>query len=279
MGAVIARRGDRTLGRRLVALRGPGAAPASTPGATVRALVASLAIPGELDAQVRLAAALVVGAPTAALVAAGPVLAVVVLAVVLVAAVAARRGAPARRAAADERALPGVLEAIARQLRAGGSLQQAIAAVEVDADPRCSSLPATWSRLADLAPVVGVAAALDAWAADAPDTPSVQLATAALAMANDTGGSPARAVDGVASTLRSRLAVADEVRALSSQARASAAVIALAPLAFGAAAGLTDARTAAFFTTPVGLTLLVTGLALDGAGAWWMGRLCRLAAA
>ena len=258
--------------RRLAALRPAASAPAS--GVRWRSVVGSFAVPGDVDGQVRIAKAMVLGGPPVVALAIGLRAAVLWVAGLGVTAVVLRRGAPARRSAADERALPAVLEAVARQLRSGGSLPQAVAAVTVDADPRCASLPAAWARVGASTPVVGVGAALDEWAASSPSSSSVQLAAAALAMAGETGGSPARAVDGVASTLRARSAVAAEVRALSSPARASAAVITLAPLAFGAAAGLTDDRTAAFFSTPAGLVLLAAGLALDAAGAWWMARLC-----
>jgi len=262
--------------RRVAALRRPAdGEPSPEPPDRLRAAVASWAVPGDLDGQVRIARALLLGGPPVVGLAVGWLAAVLWLVGLAVAGVVLRRGAAGRRATADERALPVLLEAVARQLRAGGSLQQALVAVAVDADPRCSSLPAAWRQVGASAPIVGVGAALDDWAAAAPPSSSVPLAAAALAMAGETGGSPARAVDGVASTLRARRAVAAEVRALSSQARASAAVIALAPLAFGAAAGLTDDRTAAFFATPAGLALLTAGLALDAVGAWWMARLCR----
>ena len=200
-----------------------------------------------------------------------------------------RRSAPRRRAAATERALPGVLDAVARHLRAGGSLAQAIAAArppDTSPDPQRS-----WSRLTDLIPLAGVTAALDDWASSVaeqrpagaspvgPPTSraprSIALAAAALSLAATTGGSPARAIDGVAATLRSRLAVADELRALSSQARASAVVIALAPVGFGLLAGATDERTRDFLASPPGLVLLTAGLILDALGAAWMSHLCR----
>lgn len=227
--------------------------------------------------------ATVTGAAGAAVVVAGAAVTVFAL----------RRSAPGRRAAATERALPGVLDAVARHLRAGGSLAQAIAAAR---PPRTApDLAASWARLTELIPLVGVAAALDGWsAASGPTTPttgaaparrrptststasrSIQLAAAALTLAASTGGSPARAIDGVAATLRSRLAVAEEIRALSAQARASAAVIALAPLVFGVIAGLGDPRTRDFLASPAGLALLIAGLGLDGLGAWWMAHLCR----
>ena len=188
-----------------------------------------------------------------------------------------RRSAPRRHADAAERALPGVLDAVARHLRGGATLAQALPAARPAVD--AGALRASWDRLTDLVPLVGVSAALTRWSSGTNATASldrsVRLAAAALGLAATTGGSPARAIDGVAATLRSRLAVADEVRALSTQARASAVVISVAPLVFGGLAGLTDARTRSFLASPPGLVLLAIGAGLDALGAWWMARLCR----
>ena len=206
---------------------------------------------------------------------AGAVIAAVAAAVLL------RRGAPRRRSAATEAALPLVLDAVARRLRAGGSLAQSL--VTAQPPPTAPDLQRSWARLSDLIPIGGVTVALEDWAAGSATVGgpgsgrSVRLAAAALSVAATTGGSPARAIDGVAATLRSRLAVAEEVRALSSQARASAVVIALAPLVFGLLAGATDPRTRGFLASPAGLVLLVLGLTLDATGATWMSRLCRAA--
>jgi tight adherence protein B len=173
-----------------------------------------------------------------------------------------------------EAALPEALESVARSLRAGASMPGAVARAG-------ERVPGPLGR--DL---LGVAAtveagerlegALDRWAARRP-LPGVRLAVTALALAAGTGGAPARAVDGVAATLRARVAVAGEVRALSSQARASALVIALAPLAFMVLAAASDTRTAAFlFRSPAGLACLAAGIALDGVGALWMHRLAAI---
>jgi tight adherence protein B len=213
------------------------------------------------------------------LVVAGPAVAALAVAGAVGAGVAWRRGATRRQAAADELELPHLLERVARHLRAGGSLRQAFAAATPPASPGAppDGLAAAWRSVADRSTVVGLVPALDEWAEGVGGgRPSIGLAVAALAVAAATGGSPARAVDGVASTLRSRLAVAEEVRALSSQARASATVIALAPVGFGALAAATDDRTAAFLSSPAGVVLAATGLALDAVGAWWMARLCRV---
>jgi tight adherence protein B len=120
-------------------------------------------------------------------------------------------------------------------------------------------------------------AALEAWGERCP-RPGVRLAVAALCLGAETGGAQARAVDGVAATLRERLAVAGEVRALTSQTRASMLVIAAAPVAFCAFASATDPRTSTFlFRSPFGLVCLVGGISLDIVGGLWMRRLCRIA--
>lgn len=170
--------------------------------------------------------------------------------------------------------LPALLEAIAARLRAGCSLGQAL--VEA-APPSGGMLADQWRRTVELVPALGAVGALRDWAGRAEQRP-VRLAAAALSLAATTGGSPARAVDGVAATLRSRLALKAEIRALSSQSRASAGVIVLAPAVFGGLAGLTDPRTASFLRTPFGLLVVCAGLGLDGLGGWWMARLCRVPA-
>lgn len=170
-----------------------------------------------------------------------------------------------------EEALPESLESMARALRSGASLRQAV-------DEAAASTPAPLG--AELR-TVAVAVSNGTPLADALRSlehrrplPGVRLAVAALVLGTETGGAQARAVDGVAATIRSRLSVTKEVRALSSQARLSGLVIALAPLGFAVLAVATDEPTATFLLrTPVGLACLALGLALDGLAAWWMHRL------
>jgi tight adherence protein B len=185
----------------------------------------------------------------------------------------ARRGAAAATA---EAALPGALEAVARGLRSGSSLRQAIAeAASVTPGALGAELRLVAAASERGTPLVS---ALEAWGARCP-RPGVRLGVAALCLGAEVGGAQARAVDGVAATLRERLAVAGEVRALTSQTRASMLVIAAAPIAFCAFASATDPRTSTFlFRSPVGLACLGAGIALDVAGGLWMQRLCRIAA-
>jgi tight adherence protein B len=170
-------------------------------------------------------------------------------------------------------ALPAVLEAVARSLRSGASLRQALA----DAAAATSGRLGRDLHLVVRATAAGIplSEALDDWGRRCP-RPGVLLAVAALCLAIETGGASARAVDGVAATLRRRLDVQEEALSLSAQARASAAVLAGAPLvvcAFTVAAGGPAARF--LLRTPLGLACLVAGLSLDALGGLWMARLTR----
>lgn len=204
----------------------------------------------------------------------GPGLAAVMAMVVVVAPVGGLATAAGRAERRLEEALPGVLEAVARALRSGASLVQAIdEAATTTSGPLGAELRRVTTSVHD---GIDLVAAIDAWGRDH-DLAGVRLAVSALALGAETGGAHARAVDGVAATIRSRLAVSREVRALSSQARLSGVVITLAPLGFAVLATATDERTAAFLLrTPLGLMCLSAGLTLDGLAALWMHRLARI---
>ena len=204
----------------------------------------------------------------------GPGLAVVAVVMVVAGPMLALLAAAGRADHLVEDALPDALESMARALRSGASLRQAV-------EETAGVTPGLLGR--DLAVVAAevvhgrlLAAALDRWGRRRP-LPGVRLAVSALALGAETGGAHARAIDGVAATVRSRSAVGREVRALSSQARLSAVVITLAPLGFSALAAASDERTAGFLLrTPLGLFCLVAGLALDAVAALWMLRLSRV---
>lgn len=173
-------------------------------------------------------------------------------------------------------ALPEVVDAVARGLRSGGSLRQALEEAATCAPPVMADDLGMVVRATERG--VALVDALEEWVEHRP-LPGVRLVVAALCLGAETGGAQARAVDGVAATLRMRLATQAEATALATQARASAALITVAPLAFCVLAAATDPRTAGFlFRTPLGLVMLGAGLALDAAGALWMARLTRIEA-
>jgi tight adherence protein B len=181
---------------------------------------------------------------------------------------AARRRLVGPRAG-DDAVHARLLEAVARALRAGaaptGALREAAASIDPGrvADDLRAAL-AMVERGAPLGDALSTFAAADGG-------PARQLAAAALALGAEVGGAWARALDGAAAGLRDRAEVAREVRALTSQARSSAAVMVLAPLGFAAYAWTTDPRIAAFaLGHPLGWACLTTGFLLDVVGAAWM---------
>jgi tight adherence protein B len=199
-----------------------------------------------------------------------PVLCVAVIAIAIGAWVGldALRG---RAASQVDRALPDVLEATARSLRSGASLRIAMQEASENAPARLrAGLVGVTATAERGVPLVD---AIDAWSAEVPGE-GVRLAAAALALSAEVGGAAARSLDGVAATLRDRNGLRREVRALSSQARASALVIGLAPVGFAMLAAAVDPRTIDFLLrTPAGVACLLTGVVLDGLGALWMHRL------
>ncbi len=213
--------------------------------------------------------------PLSALLVAGPGLAIAVALVAVVFPLLLLRSCAGRRSASIEAALPAALEAVARALRTGSSLRQAVGeAATAVAPPLRNDLATVATQVERGAPLT---VALESWAEACP-VAGVRLAVAALALGADTGGAQARAVDGVAATIRERLSAAAEMKAQSTQARVSGGVIALSPIAFSALASATDPRTATFlFRTAPGLVLLTAGLGLDALGAVWMSRITRIA--
>jgi tight adherence protein B len=90
------------------------------------------------------------------------------------------------------------------------------------------------------------------------------------------GGRAADALDGLAASMRERLAVAAEARALSAQARYSAWVIGLLPLGWFAVATVTDPRSLSpLVATGAGRVCAAAGLALEVLGALWMRAILR----
>ena len=187
---------------------------------------------------------------------------------------------PALRRRADARFdadLPPALDLVARSLRAGASLRQALADAAADTPGRLGDDLRELVRRTSAG--IPLREALDEWGRARP-RPGVLLAAAALGLSLETGGASARAVDGVAATLRRRLSLQEEAAALSAQAHTSAVVLAAAPLAVGALTLAGGGGAADFLLrSPLGMACLVTGLALDAVGWWWMARLTRSPAA
>lgn len=184
-----------------------------------------------------------------------------------------QRRARAQAARRRTQQMPDALERMAAALRTGSSLPQALAeAGHTVAAPLGPELAELARRIGAGQPLL---TALDDWGSSRRDS-ATRLASTALALATRVGATPARALDGVAATLRDRLALGDERRAQAAQARYSAFVLSVAPLGFAALLAATNAAAAQFLlATPLGWGCLLLGLGLDAAGAAWMARLTK----
>ena len=218
------------------------------------------------------AAGVLVGAM--AMVTAGPGIVLTVAFAATVATVAHRwRVRAAARAPTGRRSCPHALDALAASLRSGASLPAALGeagdALDAPLGPELAGLARAAARGRPVAEV------LDEWSIRHGD-PATRLAATAMLLATIVGSAPARAVDGVASTVRERLDLAAERRVLGAQARASALVLSAAPVVFTVVLVAGDPSAAHFLLgTPGGWACLAVGLTLDAAGAWWMARLTR----
>jgi tight adherence protein B len=172
------------------------------------------------------------------------------------------------------RDLPPLLEAVAASLRTGAGMTTALeeGCGSVTGSPLATDVRGV---VADVGAGVTLGAALARWSA-ARDQGEVRLAASALDLAASLGGPQARTVDELAAVLRERAALEAEVRVQASQARASALLVGVAPVAFALVVVLLDPdRAAAILSTPVGAVSIALGLLLDAVGVLWMRHIVR----
>lgn len=175
-----------------------------------------------------------------------------------------RAGHADRRARAD---LPAVLDHVVAHLRAGGTVREAVEHLAERPGPLAPDLRRLRARLTLGATLQD---ALVAWSDERPLT-GVGAAAGALALVAGVGGSAAVPLEGLAASLRADEAAAGEARALSAQARMSAVVVGLAPLAYLAFTTATDpGATRLLVGTTAGRLCLAVGLVLEIGAALWM---------
>jgi tight adherence protein B len=164
-------------------------------------------------------------------------------------------------------AVPGALEQIGSELRAGGTVASALAGIANGDGALASDVARVETRVR-----LGAALpdALRSWARERRAV-GVEVAAGALSLSATVGGPAADALDGLASSLRDRLAVLAEARALSAQARYSAWVIGLAPVGYLVSTAVVDPRSVGVLVgTGAGRVCAVLGLGLELLGAMWM---------
>jgi tight adherence protein B len=170
-------------------------------------------------------------------------------------------------ARAARAALPGVLDHVVAQLRAGGTVIDALQ----DGAARPGPLRLDFVRMAArLAIGASLEEVMEQWVIERPIS-GVRAIAGALCMVAAMGGSAATALEGVVQSLRDDDAALGEAKALSSQARVSAVVVGAAPLAYLVFATAADpASSRVLISTGPGLVCLTLGLSLEVLAAIWM---------
>ena len=162
-------------------------------------------------------------------------------------------------------------DAIANELSAGASLQQAFyGAVESAGGPVEVELEPVARRVER---GQGFIESLRQWRR-IETTESARLLTAVCAMSYEVGGPSAETFRHLATSLRTRRQLDNDVRAASAQAKASAVMLACLPFAAALLmSALNPGVGRLLFATPLGWTLLAVGVGLDVAGVRWMMRM------
>ncbi len=177
-----------------------------------------------------------------------------------------------RRTLEAAAALPDLLRLVASELRIGGTVSSAFATAATSERPFAGDA-AILQRRMQLGAAFETAVVL--WS-DEHDTVGCRAASGALVCAANVGGPAADALDGLAASLAERFDSQHELRAQSSQARASALVMVCAPLGYLVFSASIDQRSLdALFGTVVGRVCLAVGLALDALAWIWIRFLVR----
>lgn len=183
-----------------------------------------------------------------------------------------RRWGERRRAQRRDAQLPEAMERLAAATRAGQSLGRSLHEVAHTTPPPLG--PEMASVAETIAHGASVEHSISAWVDATTSSGDLELAVTALALSARAGGEVGRALDRAAITLRERRELRGEARSLATQARASAGVLTIAPVAFAVVVSAVEPGVVEFLvTTPAGLLCLGVGLALDALGAWWMSRI------
>jgi tight adherence protein B len=176
----------------------------------------------------------------------------------------------ARRQQPTARAVAAWCDNIARRVRSGSSLRDAV--IEAPADPAIER--ATTHVL--LAIDRGQSLANAATRVDSAGA-HLHLALGVLATASRIGGPSAASIDRAAMLLRQRAADLEERSTQAAQARLSTHVLTAVPLLMLAVLLVTDADVRTVTTSPTGVTCIGLGFMLNGIGWWWMHRIVRTA--
>lgn len=183
-----------------------------------------------------------------------------------------RRGL--RLAEALERQLAELVESCALAVRGGSSVAQALEAASREAEAPMAEL------LRRLAAEQRLGLTFDGALASlvsAIGTEDVRLFALVMGIHHRSGGNVAGALEEVGSTIRHRIRVRRELRALTAQGRISGAVLGTLPVGFFLVLAATSHHDLApVYRTPAGIAMIVSGLVLEAVAFLWIRRLLKV---
>lgn len=175
-----------------------------------------------------------------------------------------------------ERQLADVAESTAMAVRSGFSIAQALSFAAEEAVAPMSGFLLRFVQEQELGTTFDTA--LRRFADDL-GTSDARLFALIVSIHSRSGGNLAVAVDEVAGTIRHRIAVRRELRALSAQGRISGSILGALPIAFFLVLAATSQRELApVYRSPVGLAMITSGLTLEAFAFLWIRRLLRVEA-
>jgi tight adherence protein B len=173
-----------------------------------------------------------------------------------------------------EKQLAEVAESAAMAVRSGLSIVQAI---EFAAEQAITPMAEVLSRFTqDQRLGTPFEEALHRFA-DEIGSPDAMLFALVVGIHARSGGNLAGALDEVSATIRHRIAVRRELRALSAQGRISGSVLSALPIAFFLVLAATSQRDLApVYRSSLGIAMIAAGLTMEGLAFLWIRRLLRV---
>ncbi len=171
-----------------------------------------------------------------------------------------RHGHPSARAVAAW------FDDIARRVRSGSTLREAVTVIPTDASTERAT--AAFRLAIDRGLSIG-----ESVTRVSEPGPHLQLALGVLATTSRIGGPSAASIDRTAALLRQRAADLDERSSHAAQARLSTHVMTAVPVLMLALLVITDRDVRAAVTSTVGASCIAAGLAMNIVGWWWMRRI------
>jgi tight adherence protein B len=164
------------------------------------------------------------------------------------------------------RAVAGWCDEIARRVRSGSSLRDAVTVLPTDTATERAASPFLLAIERGLSIADAVGRVDDAG-------PHLRLALGVIATTSRIGGPSAAAIDRTAMLLRQRAADLDERSSQAAQARLSTHVMTAVPLVMLGVLVTNDDDVRSAATSPVGAGCIIAGLVLNSIGWWWMHRI------